>query len=175
MDKMFFKIFVATLLISVSVYAQQMKIFSTDNAQMLPEIKGVVISENGKVIVGPIPSADQREKDYKELDLKTGDEIQFINGKRIKSIGDFKSNYSVINIGGEIKLGIKRGNERFIVSFKKSKELKPGGKIVSIQRGSADGNDVKIKNGKVIMNGKKLDLDSLKKSGAKVIIKKDTK
>ena len=163
------------ILFSSLVNAQQMKIFNADDAQFLPEIKGMVVFEDGKVVVDYAPEADQREKEYKDVDLQSGDEIQFVNGKRIKSLSDFKKNYGEIKVGDEVKLGFIRDNQRFIVSFKKAEETKSPQKIMKFSTTGESGGKVKVENGKVIIGGKKLDLDSLKKSGANVIIKKGEK
>lgn len=153
-----------------------MKMFNSKEAQMLPEIKGIVVVENGKLVIGPIPSADQREKEYKNVDLQSGDEIQFVNGKRVRTIDDFKKNYFVIKVDDELKLGVKRGDQRFIVAFKKSKEVKGNQKIMTFTSDGKSGDrKIKVEGGKVIVDGKKINIDSLKKSGANIIIKKDKK
>lgn len=160
---------------SMHLRGQQMQTFNAGEAQMLPEIKGIVISENGKLVIGPMPSADQRGKEYQEIDLKSGDEIQFVNGKRVKTIEDFKKNYSEIKVGDEFKLGVKRGEQRFIVALKKS-DAKAGPQIIRMGGdGKVISGDAKVENGKVIIGGKKLDLDSLQKAGANIKIKKDKK
>jgi PDZ domain-containing secreted protein len=147
-----------------------MQIFNAGEAQMLPEIKGIVLVENGKVVIGPIPAKDQRDAEYKNLDLSQGDEILFVNGKKIKSIDDFKKYYGEIKTGENVKLAVQRDKDRFIVEFKKADEVKGGQKIMKFSTDGKGGGNVKIENGKVIIGGKKMDLDSLKKSG-KVIIK----
>ena len=174
MIKSLLKLNFITLVFAASINAQQIKMISEDDAEMLPEIKGVVLFEDGKIVIGPSPSADQRENEYQDLDLQSGDEIQFVNGKRIKTMEDFKKNYHAIKTGEEVKFGINRNNQRFIVTFKKAEAMKGEPKIRIKRMAGEDGN-VKVENGKIIMNGKKLDIDSLKKSGANIIIKKDKK
>ena len=114
------------LVIAATITAQEkrMQIFNAGEAQMLPEIKGIVFAENGKVVIGPIPDKDQRDGEYKNLDLAQGDEILFVNGKKIKSIDDFKKYYSEIKIGDNVKLAVQRDKDRFIVEFKKAEEAK---------------------------------------------------
>lgn len=160
------------LVVSTLIMAQEkrMQIFNAGEAQMLPEIKGIVLVENGKVVIGPIPDKEQRDSEYKSLDLSQGDEILFVNGKKIKSIDNFKKYYSEIKTGDYVKLAVQRDKDRFIVEFKKAEEAKGGQKIMKFSTDGKGGGNVKIENGKVIIGGKKMDLDSLKKSG-KVIIK----
>ncbi|KAF0140295.1 MAG: hypothetical protein FD122_2611 [Stygiobacter sp.] len=160
------------LVVAAIITAQEkrMQIFNAGEAQMLPEIKGIVLAENGKVVIGPIPDKDQRDGEYKNLDLAQGDEILFVNGKKIKSIDDFKKYYSEIKTGDNVKLAVQRDKDRFIVEFKKAEEAKGGQRIMKFSTDGKGGSNVKVENGKVIVGGKKMDLDSLKKSG-KVIIK----
>lgn len=166
-------LFITLFVFTTLTFAQEMKIMRKGDAQLLSEIKGVALFENNKVVIGPIPDADQREPQYKELDLKTGDEIQFVNGVRIKSMEDFIKNYTAVKVGDELKFGVKREDQRFIVSFTKAEEAKGMTRIIKMD-GDGKGKDgnVKVENGKVIIGGKKMDLDSLKKSGGKVIINK---
>ena len=168
-------LFFGVILFSSLLNAQQMKVFNADNAQFLPEIKGMVVFEDGKVAVGFTPPADQRGKEYKDVDLQTGDEIQFVNGKRIKTLADFKKNYGEIKVGSQVKLGFIRENQKFIVSFNKAEDTKGPQKIMKFTTTGEGGGKVKVENSKVIIGGKKMDLDSLKKAGANVIIKKGEK
>lgn len=156
----------------ITAQEKRMQIFNAGEAQMLPEIKGIVLVENGKVVIGPIPDKDQRDGEYKNLDLAQGDEILFVNGKKIKSIADFKKYFGEIKTGDNAKFAVQRDKDRFIVEFKKAEEAKGGQRIMQFTTDGKEGGkgNMKIENGKVIIGGKKMDLDSLKKSG-KVIIK----
>lgn len=173
MRKIFSPSIITILLISFSLHAQEMRIIQKGDAQIISELKGVALFEDGKVLIGQLPDADQRESQYKDLDLKSGDEIQFVNGVRIKSMDDFIKAYTTVKIGDEIKFGVKRESQRFIVAFKKAEEAKAMTRIIKVgPDGKAKDGNVKIEDGKVIIGGKKMDLDSLKKSGGKVIINK---
>ncbi|MFA7419311.1 MAG: PDZ domain-containing protein [Melioribacteraceae bacterium] len=160
------------LVVAAIITAQEkrMQVFNAGEAQMLPEIKGIVLVEKGKVVIGPIPDKDQRDGEYKSLDLAQGDEILFVNGKKIKSIDDFKKYYGKIKTGDNAKLAVQRDKDRFIVEFKKAEEAKGGQRIMQFTTDGKGGGNIKVEKGKVIIGGKKMDLDSLKKSG-KVIIK----
>jgi hypothetical protein len=155
-----------------SLQSQQIKTFNAKDGQFLSEVKGMVVFKTGKLILEFIAPSDQREDDYKKVDLQTGDEIQFISGKKANSIEDFKKYYEEIKEGNELKLGIKRGEVRMIVAFKKGKTLKGAMKVMTFTSdGNNSGKSIKITNGKAMINGKEINLDSLKKSGAKVITK----
>ena len=73
-----------------------------------------------------------------------------------------------------MKFGLKRGEERFIVSLKKEDALDSGHAVMKIESISSDGKAPKIemKNGKMFMDGKEVNIDSLKENG--MIIKTKT-
>lgn len=168
------KIFFILLLTTSVITAQERKVqvFNAEESQMLFEIKGIVIVEKDKIIIGPIPPADQRESEYRNLDLQANDEIVFVNGKKVKTISDFKKFYGELKTGEEIKLGIQRGKDRFIVQFKKGKETPGGQKIMKFSTDGKGGENIKVEGGKVLINGKMVDIDSLKKSGRTIIQQK---
>ncbi len=160
---------IVSIFVSNNLFGQKIVTFGAEDAQFLSEAKAVVQLKDGKLIVEKF-SSGQNEKEEDKIDLKTDDEIQFISGKRVKTIEEFKKLYEAVKTGDEVKLGVKRGDTRFIVSFKKE-EMKKGKQQVIKFDGV--GGDVKMEGGKIIVGGKKLDLDSLKKAGGgKVIIKK---
>ena len=169
------KLFFAVLLVSSAVLPQQKRTFTFDAGQsaFIPEIKGMAVFEKGILSLSFVPPADQREKEYQQVDLQSGDEIQFVNGIRIKSLSDFKKSFGDAKVGEEVKLGIKRSDQRFIVAFKKAKQEMGDQRI--IRMGGEGKGDAKIEGGKIIMGNKKLDLDSLKKAGGKIIMKSDSK
>ncbi len=166
---LFVLLFTATL---ITAQERKIQVFNAEDTQMLFEIKGIVIVEKDKVIIGPIPPSDQRESEYRNLDLQANDEIVFVNGKKIKTISDFKKYYGEIKTGEEIKLAIQRGKDRFIVQFKKGKETQGGQRIMKFSTDGKGGENIKVEGGKVLINGKMVDVDSLKKSGKTIIQRK---
>lgn len=172
MKKTFLLIALLISCISNLTTAQEFKMINSDEAQMIDEIQGFAIKENNKVLVGFIPPSEQRAKEYQKLDLQKDDEILFVNGKKVKSMSDFKTYYGELKPGDEVKFGIKRNNQPMIITFKKG-EVSKGMKIMTITSDGKSGDGkAKIEGGKMIINGKKIDLDSLKKSGAKVQFQK---
>ena len=163
------------ILISSVVLPQQVKTIFNDNkpSEFIPEIKGVAVFENGKVSIGFTFPTDSRKKEYQNVDLQKDDEIQFVNGKRIKTIEDFKKYFGNAEVGKEIKLGIKRNSERFIVAFIKAKQEMEGQKMIRMDGGGKG--DFKMKDGKIMMDGKMVNIDSLKKAGKNVIIRSEEK
>jgi hypothetical protein len=150
--------------------AQQMKIITAGEAEFIPEFNGVVVLDKDKFILNLNIPANMRDKEYQNVDLQNGDEIQFVNGKKIKTIKDFKMMYTETKTGNEVKFGIIRNGQRFIVSFKKASAPKGERKI--IQNGGGNQQNIKMVNGKVFINGKEANPDSLKKAGMNIMIKK---
>ena len=157
------KLFVLLLFIlACSQFAQERKTFtfSADNSFLLKELTAVVQEQDGKIYFEMIPPQVLAQDKFKDLDLQKGDEILYINRTKVNSLDDLRTAYEAIETGKEIKLGIKRGEERFFASL--MKEDKPeGGKVMMMDTG---GGSFESKDGKVMMDGKMVDLDSLKKA-----------
>lgn len=151
-----------------SAQEKKMTFYSSDDVQLMLEVNGLIKAEGEKIIIELIAPADKRKAEYKEVDIQTGDELVFMNGKKIKSPEDFKKNYEAVESGKELKLGLKRKGLSVIVSFNKMKQ-EAGGPI-RMQTFKMEG---KEKDGKVVVDGKELNIDSLKKAG--VIIDKRNK
>jgi S1-C subfamily serine protease len=87
---------------------------------------GALVVDNGKEIkflhVAP---ADMRPKAYKDIDVQAGDVVLMCNGKRLKTLKELEAAYNETAVGAEFKMGVRRQEERFIVSFQKadSKDL----------------------------------------------------
>ena len=67
-----------------------------------------------------VTPAQRRGKAYRDVDLKTEDRILMANGKRIKTVADFKELYESLPVGEELKMGLRRGEEMRMASFQKS-------------------------------------------------------
>lgn len=76
--------------------------------------------------------AEVRIKIYKEVDVKKGDLLLMMNGKKIDDVKKADVIYTALKPGDEIKLGLKRGEQMFIASFKKAKpeDLPRGSRVV---------------------------------------------
>ncbi|MFC2173951.1 PDZ domain-containing protein [Acidobacteriota bacterium] len=96
----------------------------------LKELAAVLAGgENGIDVMHVLPG-DMRPKGYEDVDLQQQDKILMMNKKRIKSIEAFKEVYDSIEIDGQVKLGIRRGKEMMILSFKKADPEKlPAGQV----------------------------------------------
>ncbi|UCC43796.1 MAG: PDZ domain-containing protein [Candidatus Zixiibacteriota bacterium] len=129
---------IATGLIAASPgYAQKTMMFKAEgDVFLLPEFGAVLIVEDDRLKVEMMAPKERLAKDYQEVDLLQGDFILMINGKRTKTIDDFRSVYDDLKPGDEIKLGIKRDESMRIASFSKGDEdSKPQGMMMTLQTG----------------------------------------
>lgn len=82
---------------------------------------GAVIVDNGREIKFlHVMPADNRPKAYKDVDVQAGDVILMCNGKRLKTLKELEEAYKATAVGAEFKMGVRRKEERFIVSFAKA-------------------------------------------------------
>jgi len=127
----------------------------------IPELGALIIKGDDGLKVEHVMPAEARPKAYADVDIKSGDLVLLVNGKRVKTIKDVEKQYGAVAVGEEIKLGLQRGEETLISRFAK-----------------ADPKDLPQR--KIIMrksDGGKGDADSLGKlePGEKVIIKRERK
>ena len=136
-----------------STDAQEFKIKlegkSDENIFMLTECMAVIVDEDETIMVQILLPAENRPEGYDDLDLKKGDEILMVNAKRVKKVKDLKEIYEGLGIGETVKLGIRRKEEMFIVSFDKvdpEKLPKRRMKILREEGGTGTGKMVKLAN-----------------------------
>lgn len=120
------------------------KTFQTVTAESFPlgELGGLVVADGKNLIVRFVSPPANRKAPYKEVDLREGDVLLMVNGKRVKSVNELKAAYGAIAVGAEVKVGLERGKEMLIVAFPKAdpKDL-PQMKIM-VQRGPGDGTEI---------------------------------
>ena len=83
----------------------------------LHELGALITPQEDGLTIEMVLSADQRKDEYKEIDLKEGDIIKMMNGKRMSGVDVMQEAYDAMKVGDEIKLGIKRGQSLQIVTF----------------------------------------------------------
>ncbi len=91
-----------------------------ENLFMLQEFILVLAEEEGKVVVNLSPPEGSLPEEYKDIDIRGRDVIRMMNGKRVVTTAAVKEIYEKLKTGEEIKFGIMRGEEMFIVSFPKA-------------------------------------------------------
>ncbi len=96
--------------------AQQMRTMSFDASTsiMLQEFQTMLVTEDDIVKVELRMGRDEATPGVDRLEK--GDVILMMNGKRIKDIDGLRELYDGIEKGSDIKIGVRRGEERFILS-----------------------------------------------------------
>lgn len=168
-SKIFAVIFLLTAAVN-SVSAQQMIRMKAEPGKtfMLSELGAFVITEGEKTTVKFVAPSEVRPKKYQEIDIQSGDEIVMVNGKKVKIAKDIEDSYKNLKVGETFKLGVKRNGNSMLISYEKAdekdfpkrmminKEIGPDGKEKITDQ---DGKEVKVKNGKAVINGKEVDLN----------------
>lgn len=86
----------------------------------IPELSAILALDEDEVKVIFAMPVDIRLKRYREVDLEQGDIVLYLNGIRVKTLDDFKDKYESLEIGDNVQIGLRRGDERFISSFEKA-------------------------------------------------------
>lgn len=164
------KMIALMMLISTSLFGQQMVRMTGDPSKMymIREVGAMITTENEKHKVAFAAPVEARIAKYKDVDVATGDEVVMVNGKKIKSAKEIEKIYEELAVGEELKLGIKRDGNSMIVKIAKASQddFPKGGMMIRREIGSdgkekvTDGNgkEIKMKDGKAIINGKEVDL-----------------
>jgi C-terminal processing protease CtpA/Prc len=87
----------------------------------IPELGAIVTKpDSGNLKVEHVMPPEARPKAYADVDIKSGDQILVMNGKRVKTIKEIEAQYKAVPVGGEVKLGIQRGEDMMISRFAKA-------------------------------------------------------
>ena len=122
MKKLLTLIPLVLILLAAKTNAQEMRL-SRDEALIIGELRTVVTDVKEKLKVQYIMDKRQRDEKYREIEIKSGDEIIYFNGEKIEKITELRKRYEEIKKGEEIKLGIRRGEEKLILSFEKGEKF----------------------------------------------------
>ncbi len=95
-------------------FAQQQMTFDASTSLILKELQALVIEEDGQIKVRLRLGNDDGKTPHKDR-LEQGDLILMINGKRVKDMATLRKIYTDTPEGEEIKVGVRRGEESFIV------------------------------------------------------------
>ena len=128
---------------------------------VLQEVGAVIVATDGTLTIEHVMPHDNRPKAYADIDLREGDKILMANAKNIKSTKDLEELYNSVAVGSELKLGVKRNEEMFIVTLAKADQshlpkmrIKLGGGGNDVEALPALGIMLKTENGKVIVADK---------------------
>lgn len=151
--------FCAALLLAgltMTAIAQQMKIVRAGEggAFLIPELMIFIGVENKQLAVTDQLPTDRLPKAYQLVDIKKGDLILMVDGKKFATPEEMEKHYNSLTPGQEMKLGLKRGNEMLIASFKKAdpSTLPKMNKMITVDHDDKSGD-------KVISSGKGLSID----------------
>ena len=78
---------------------------------MLNELGAIIVESDDGPKVEMVLPADQRPKDYRDVDLRAGDIIMMFNGSQTKTPNQISTAYEKLDAGAPIKLGLKRDKE----------------------------------------------------------------
>ena len=89
-------------------------------------VVGVMPGDEELSVITLLPDADPG------LEVKRGDLVLMINGQRMRDVAALREAYEATEIGDTVKVGFRRGDERFLTSFEKKEpqeqEMAHGGK-----------------------------------------------
>ncbi len=83
------------------------------------ELAAIVAGEEKSVKVEHAMPSDNRPEGYRDIEIKQDDEILMVNKKRVKTVSQLQAIYDEAEAGETIKLGVRRGEEMFILEFAK--------------------------------------------------------
>jgi hypothetical protein len=106
-------IITALLLMVYPAKAQETRTmtFDASTSLMLQEFQAMLVEEDGEIKVKIKMGSSDKPGDK----LEQGDFIIMMNGKRTKTITELRELYESLKKDEEVKIGVRRGNERFIL------------------------------------------------------------
>jgi S1-C subfamily serine protease len=97
----------------------QVMTFEKGSVHIIDELGAVIVAEDGQLSVQIVNPKAHRSQKYQDVDLRQGDKLLMLNGKKLNSIKDLEDAYGEVKAGGDVKFGIKRENIMMMVSFPK--------------------------------------------------------
>lgn len=94
------------------------KTISSDDAVIIREIGAVIVPKNDQLIVDIILGNNEKG----DSDIQKDDVVMMANGKKVKSVNDLRIHYENGKAGEEFKLGVKRGENLMLVTFRRKSE-----------------------------------------------------
>ncbi len=107
---------------------------------MMQETGALVVQNKDVLKVDLLPPAEGRPKEYASVDLKVGDIILMVNGKKVASANQLEEMFKAIKPGEEVSLGIKREGGLRLVKFNRADESKlPKRQMMMVKKGDGGG------------------------------------
>ncbi len=128
---------------------------------ILMELGAVIVTAEGKLTIEHMLPKDRLPKTHVDANLKEGDVILMANAKKLKTVRELEDLYQSLGVGSELKLGVERGDEKFIVSITKADpkdlpqmRIKIGGDGGDIEALPALGVILKSQKNRIIVDGR---------------------
>jgi S1-C subfamily serine protease len=99
---------------------ETMKEITQDQILSVPELSAMILEQERELVVDHIMEPEMRMKGYEATDLKEGDKVLMADGKKLGSLKELRELYEKAAPGATMKLGLKRGEELVLASFKKA-------------------------------------------------------
>jgi len=147
--------------------------FSSDDGLFIPGVVAMVLNSDGVFKFDFVSPADRRDPDFKDVDIRKGDVLIMLNGKRVKSVEQLHELFDAIKVGDEVKLGLRRGKDMLIASFPKAEmNQSGGGMVVTETEDAGNAGGPKVMTRTMTVGGPEGDAIPLVQFGA-VLIEKD--
>ncbi len=107
---------------------------------MMQETGALVVQNKDTLKVDLLPPPEAMAKGYAKVDLKVGDLILLVNGKKVTTANQIEEIFKAIKPGEEVSLGIKRDGGLRLVKFTRADESKlPKRQMMMMKQGEGDG------------------------------------
>ncbi len=113
-------ILIPAVLIAASPEGSKVIKADADEVFFLQELGALIMQDEETIRVDFVAPTDNRTKEYRSVDIESGDVIVMLNGKRVKSVKDLRASYEEAEVGEDIKFGMKRDKRMMIVTFPKA-------------------------------------------------------
>jgi hypothetical protein len=128
---------IITALVVIPAKSQETRTmtFDASTSLMLQEFQAMLVEEEGEIKVR-VRMGNSNEPGDK---LEQGDFVIMMNGKRTKTIAELRELYESLAKDEEIKIGVRRGEQRFILRKKKGDAPEGGPRMVMRMDMEGDG------------------------------------
>ena len=89
-----------------------------------PELGAVLIENDSVLTFIHAMERAARPAPYREVDVQTGDTLVMVNGKRVHTAATLQDLYDKMEVGGTLKLGLRRGKDLILASLAKGDPAK---------------------------------------------------
>ena len=125
MQKLLFRLVLITIpLLPAASFAQRTMTFDASSSFLFQEFEALIVEKDDQLQVELSLSKASAKNPSIDDKLKKDDLILMMNGTRLTSINDIRAAYENLAEGDEIKIGVRRGQERFILRKEKGENPK---------------------------------------------------